>query len=560
MRSIEENTEVVNTEDEFDEDEIDRRFAEAAHDYIACDEAEPGEKKKANQATRLVELASQAEFWHTPDGDAYASINIDGHCENCPIKSKSFRRWLQWLYHIQTSGSAVNAQAVQDAIGVLEGKAIFDGLEHKVFVRVAECGGRIYIDLADRNWQALEIDSHDWRIIQNPPVMFRRSKAMLPLPTPIKGGMIEQLRPFVNVSDDDYPLLLGCLVASLWPHGPYPVLCFSSEQGSGKSTTVRVCRALIDPNSAPLRCEPRDARDLMIAANNGWVIALDNLSFLPAWLSDALCRLSTGGGFSTRTLYENDEETIFNAMRPAILNGVEDIASRGDLIDRAIILNPPAIPEHQRRDEAEFWARFEAVRPEIFGALLDALSAAIRCLPTVKLPGLPRMADFAKLATAAESGLGLPSGAFMSAYAGNIQDANSLALDACPVARYLVEVAGVGAIVQDGLRQTAWQGTAAELLDELNNRADENSRKQRAWPKTARAVSGIVSRLAPNLRRIGIAVDHWREPDKKRRRMIRIEEIGKEPSEPSEIAENPENGRTQADDAGRSPDDWRTQN
>jgi hypothetical protein len=49
-------------------------------------------------------------------------------------------------------------------------------------------------------------------------------------------------------------------------------------------------------------------------------VALDNLSDIKPWLSDCLCRLSTGGGFSTRTLFENDEETIFNATRPVILN------------------------------------------------------------------------------------------------------------------------------------------------------------------------------------------------------------------------------------------------
>src|SRR5689334_19407197 len=97
-----------------------------------------------------------------------------------------------------------------------------------------------------------------------------------------------------------------------------------------------------------LRCEPKEARDLMIACTNSWVLALDNLSGLPIWLSDSLCRLATGGGFATRSLYTDDEETHFDAMRPIILNGIDDIATRSDLLDRSVILRLPAIPDERR--------------------------------------------------------------------------------------------------------------------------------------------------------------------------------------------------------------------
>ena len=60
----------------------------------------------------------------------------------------------------------------------------------------------------------------------------------------------------------------------------------------------------------------------MIAATNGWCLAFDNVSVIQAWLSDALCRLATGGGFATRGLYTDDEETIIDAQRPVVLNGV----------------------------------------------------------------------------------------------------------------------------------------------------------------------------------------------------------------------------------------------
>ena len=135
---------------------------------------------------------------------------------------------------------------------------------------------------------------------------------MLPLPKPEGGGRIEDLRPFVNVPDDqDWCLLVAWVVASLKPSGPYPVLVLHGEQGSAKSTTAEVLRSLIDPSIASLRTAPSEERDLAIAAHNAWVLSYDNMSGVPLWLSDALCRVATGGGFATRTLYEDAEETIF---------------------------------------------------------------------------------------------------------------------------------------------------------------------------------------------------------------------------------------------------------
>src|SRR5262249_30438334 len=160
----------------------------------------------------------------------------------------------------------------------------------------------------------VEIDANGWQVVDQSPVKLRRAKAMLALPFPVEGGSVDELRPFLNVADEDWPLVLAWLVAALRPTGPFPVLCLNVEERSAKSTTTRLLRSLIDPNTAPLRAEPRENRDLAIASNNGWVVALENVSYLPPWLSDALCRLSTGGGFATRTLHTDEDETIFNAQ------------------------------------------------------------------------------------------------------------------------------------------------------------------------------------------------------------------------------------------------------
>jgi hypothetical protein len=238
---------------------------------------------RPSQGTRHVALAldAGAELFHDRDGIAYATIPVGNHRENWPLRSTGFRRWLQRTYYVDTQ-SAANSQAVQDAIGALEGKALFDGPEVPAHTRVAEHHGTIYLDLADAAWRAVEITAAGWRVVDAPPVKFRRTRGMLALPDPMRGGQLADLRKFVNVeADEDWLQLEAWLVASIFPRGPYPICCFRGGQGSAKSTQSRVLRALVDPNSAPLRAVPREIRDLMIAANNGWIVASDNLCNLP---------------------------------------------------------------------------------------------------------------------------------------------------------------------------------------------------------------------------------------------------------------------------------------
>jgi hypothetical protein len=205
-------------------------------------------------------------------------------------------------------------------------------------VRVAEHEGAIYLDLADELWRSVEVTRAGWRVIDDPPVRFRRSRGMLSLPEPKSGGSINLLRPFLNIADDDdFTLVVGWLVMALRGRGPFPVLVLTGAAGSGKSTRARFCRQIIDPNRAPLRRPPRDEVDLMIAANHGHVVAYQNLSYLPPWLSDALCTLATGGGLSKRELYTDGDEVILVATRPVILEGIESFVVRGDLLDRSII-------------------------------------------------------------------------------------------------------------------------------------------------------------------------------------------------------------------------------
>ena len=480
----------------------------AAPDPVAASE----ENAKPSQATRLVAIGKTAELFANRDGDAYARVDHDGHAETWPIRSRGFKRWLARRCYAEEERSP-SAQALDDALVCLEGMAVFDGTgQHDVATRIGQHDGSIYLDLANTAWQAVEATCRGWQVVDVPPVRFRRAKAMQTLPTPTPGSLAE-LRRFLNIRECDWPLIGAWLLAALRPIGPYPVLVLHGEQGSAKSTVARMLRSIIDPNSAPLRCEPREPRDLAIAAHNGWVVSLDNISTLPAWLSDALCRLSTGGGFATRTLYENDEETIFDAQRPVILTGIEVVATRSDLLDRSILIDLPTIPENQRRPESELLRDFNNARPRLLGALLDGAVSALRDVDTIQLSRLPRMADFALWAVAGERAIGLEQGAFLEAYFGNRESANETALESSPVGKAVLD------LVAD---RGEWSGTASELLAALDRSIDERTKNAKSWPKSARSLSGILKRLAPNYRAAGVDVAFDREHGGNRRRTIAL--------------------------------------
>jgi hypothetical protein len=403
---------------------------------------------------------------------------------------------------------------MQAALGVLEARAQFDAPEHEVHVRVAGHDDCIYIDLADRDWRAIEIDQDGWRVVDSPPVYFRHSSGMKPLPEPVTGGSLEDdLRPLLNVkTDDEFVLAVAWLLAALRPSGPYPVLALTGEQGSAKTMRANFLRALVDPNSVPLRALPRSEHDVFIAARNSHVLAYDNASGLPDWLSDTFCRLATGGGFSTRELYTDQDEVLFGSKRPIILNGIDDIATRPDLADRCIVQTLAAISDKKRELETELWAKFEQKRPRILSALLTAVSHGLRTQPDVKLDRKPRMADFAQWVTACEGAL-WKKGTFMAAYGANITEAVEIALEADQVATALRSYMDV---------TSEFEGTASDLLKSLNGVVPESQQKAKGWPKRPNTLSGILRRIAPPLRKIGIDVVFERDPDKLRARKIVI--------------------------------------
>ena len=457
-----------------------------------------GRRQRPRQQDTLIGLTELCEFWHDANRNAYVTFIVNGHCEHWPVRSHEFRMWLSGRFY-EATGGAIGSQILEDGLRILEARALYDAPEHEPFIRVGRYDDKLYLDLCDARWRLVEITPGSWSVVANPPLKFLRSSSMRPLPEPQHGGMIEELRGFLNVSDDGFVLVVAWLVAALRERGPYPVLVVNGEQGTGKSVFSRMIRSLIDPSAAPIRAVPKDERDLVVSASRSWALAFDNLSGVPVWFADALARLSTGSGFTTRMLHTDRDEFIFAGSRPIVLNGIASLTDRADLADRAVTIHLAVIPDTARQPEDEIFAGFEAKRPLILGALLDAVSVALRKLPTVKLDRAPRMADFAKWVTAAEPGLGWEHGAFLDAYNQNRRDAVESSFEADSVA-----VAIRDFILTE--HPDRWTGTPTQLLSALNSRVSDDERKSRNWADTPQRLGNRIDRVAPLLRSKGFAV------------------------------------------------------
>lgn len=470
-------------------------------------------KREPSIAERLIEIGLAADRFHW-DGKAYATIKIGNHTETHPIRSVAFRGWLR-TNHYADRGTAARGQSIEDAIEHIDTATLHESRKLQPWLRVAGVNDKIYVDLVDEGWNVVEIDKVGWRVVRptGSPARFIRKPHMRPLARPEPGRSIHDLWKYINVSDQDAILVLGVLVAAFRPTGPYPILCLAGEQGSAKSTVARVLKRMIDPNVAPARSLSRDERDLLVACYNSWCLSFDNLSSLSDWISDAFCRISTGGGFGARTLNTNLDETVFEAMRPIILNGIPDLTRRADLADRAVALSLPRIEADDRQLEAEFWDAFERDLPLLQGAIFDGVATALARYDEVQIPDLPRMADFAKWASAAETAFGAEPGDFLNAYRENIagQRATTIEDDLVAVGiRDLAKEAHAGAVTSpEPCEAGEWLGSPTQLLGAVNLTLGTVAETKR-FPQTASAFSARLRRAAPALRSIGVYVDQWR--------------------------------------------------
>lgn len=481
------------------------------------------EKEQKSQADVLISIATtKALLFHDDMKDGFAAIPINGHREIWPLRSKFFKQWLVRRYYEQT-GKSPNNEAIRQALNVIEAKAVFDGQEIKLNLRVAEHDGALWYDLADGAWRAVKISPDGWEVVDNP-VIFKRTKNMKEQTIPVPCGIdeINRLRKYINT--ESFPLVVAWLVASLVPHIPHPVLLIYGDKGSAKTTTMQILRSLIDPAHQDRLSMPNDKMEMSLMLSSNYIQSFDNLEGLKAWQSDLLCLASTGGGISKRELYSDVDEIILSFKGCPILNGINQVATRDDLLDRCILIKLDRIPRNKRIQFEEFWRQFETDKPFILGALFSIVSEVLKEIQNVKLPELPRMADFCIYGFATSKVLYGNGNVFLSSYLANINTAIEEAVLSDPV----------GYAISEFIKEKRqYSGTPTELLSELREFSTYSG-----FPTHPSSLIRKINKIKSALVEYGIFI---REERTRQKRVIHIQQdstdIPKEPSQTSQASQ-----------------------
>ncbi len=479
-------------------------------------------------------------MFHDERSDGYAVTSHKGVRRTLKLRGRDFRRWLAGSYY-EATGKAANNEAVSSALAVLEAKASFDGRELELSNRFAWRDDGLYVDMADAAWRVAKIASSGWSVMDKPPVLFRRYNHQKALPDPIKGGKLSYIHRHLAIRHDDDRLLVEAwLVASAFPHLPRPALTFHGPQGASKSTSARILKAITDPSITDSVDLGKGPTELAQVLDHHAVPCFDNLTSIPAWAADMLCRGVTGGAFSKRELYSDDSDILLTFKRAMVITGINIPTHAPDLLDRLLLIELERIPTDRRLDEATFWEGFESHAPQLFGALLDSLAGTLKHLPNIKLDRMPRMADFARIACAYAEYAGIGSDKMLDIIMRHTSRQTQEVLDADPLAPAIRE------FVQ---KRKTWTGTAAQLLAALNEATP--APRPDGWPKQANSLSRKLNVLHATLNEAGITIRRQKEGTSRDRNITLSESSADSSSASSASSEAPIH-------AGLEPDDTRT--
>jgi len=478
-----------------------------------------GEQRGPSQAAVLARIAEEHyRLLGSDDGRPYA-VRHSGPNIALLLRGKgALRDQLAKIYADTYGGRIPSASALTDALTVLQGRAAGKDPE-PVFLRLAQHESRIVLDLGTADGRCAVAWPGGWSREPRSPVLFRRTRLTSPIPDPVHDGDgLDRLRALLNAEEKEFRLIVGWLIAALIPDIPHPIMALRGEQGSAKSSTAQMLVDLIDPSPAPLRSVPRDIKQWAVTASASWAVALDNVSSVPGWLSDTLCKAVTGDGYVDRVLYSDDDVTVLSFRRVILMTSIDPGALAGDLAERLLVIELQPILDTGRRPEAEVKAAYADARPAILASLLDLLALVLAELPGLSMDRMPRMADFARILKAVDT----------VQHWTTLDDYLSASTDVA--ADVLEGDVFASAIIALATRVQEWQGTASELL----NAVDTPDPRPKEWPKDATRAGGRLKRLATALRTVGVEVTESRSTGRDRARLYGLKHNGEQPSRNSQ--------------------------
>lgn len=451
--------------------------------------------QKPSVASQLVAMALKGYTLGVgDDGTPYGTKAQRPHIA-LPLRGGKLglRTELARRYFKAHNGVVPSSQALTNAITVLEGYAA-QATPRPLHLRVAGHDGKIYIDTADAQDRVIEISGGAWKFVNGAvPVIFRRTEPTGPMPDPVRSGDPSKLWKYIRITEKDRPILLAVLVSALiQPDVPHVILAFLAEHGCAKSSSARYVVSLIDPSVAPLRMPPRDIDAWVPTANGSYVVALDNLSSIADWLSDALCRAATGDGHTKRSLYTDTDLTVLQFRRVIILNSIDLGGLNGDLTDRLAPVDLVRIDDTKdgdRKAEDALATAWEQDRPAILGGLLDLAAQVHAKLPGYTMKRLPRMADFARVLGCVDD---ICNTKGLDQYG---ERAKHLAADGLAADQFIERMIE--------LNYSCTDATAAEILAAVTPYFIP-----RDWPRKARTITTRLNRHAPALRSLGWYIEN----------------------------------------------------
>ena len=443
-----------------------------------------------SQANILIDLTNEMTLFQDQYGVGFVLLNH----ETIPLRSKKIRGYLSslmWNEHRKASSN----ETLNQAINVLEARAAFDNPKVFLFNRVGKGpqGNDFYYDLG--GGKAVRTTPQGWAV-DNAPVLFRRYSHQKEQVAPTTGGDPQSLFEFINVESEYRLLILVYLISCLVPDISHPILHPYGDHGAGKTTACMMIKDLIDPSFAEKQSIQRDQKELIQTLAHHYFPLFDNVSVLSDWVSDVLSQACTGGGIAKRQLYTDDDDVIYQFKRPIVLNGINVVVHKADLMDRSILFPFERISPSRRKKEMDLWAEFERLKPSILGGIFDVLSKAMRIYPEVHLPWTPRMADFAAWGFAIAETLREGEGEkFLEAYRSNI-------------GRQIEEVIESNALAQGVLSfmecRNDWRGTIGEAWSHFHAAAGE-PKNDHSFPKNERTLRKALATIRPGLQHFGIS-------------------------------------------------------